>query len=159
MDSKDYLELTRLNLLRFGKVSDRVWAHRVGTLGKLQEALRYFKGIELDVVFHDDASGFYVYHPPKENIGLTLDEYLAAARHYPDVRLWLDWKNAAPSNIAPALTALAALDRKYNLKPRTLVETAAGPPMPGSPRCGQRLRPQLLPSPEGVGVQQTAGER
>ncbi len=108
---------------RLGEDTKRkIWAHRVGTLGSLQEARVVFDGVELDLVFHPDKDEFYVYHPPNPNIGLRLEEYLTVGG--PELHFWFDWKNANEANLAQAFARLQALERSYRIKDRVIVETS-----------------------------------
>lgn len=120
--SSDYRK-NAATLLRAAPDAERIWAHRVNSLGALGEAKQIFAGVELDLVFDARTRRFEVRHPPKPANGLTLDRYLAAAVDRPALRLWLDWKNPASENLGSALAELARLDAKYGLRRRALVET------------------------------------
>ena len=130
----DYLEVSRANLSRLEQADReayrKIWAHRVNTLGKLMEAKEIFAGVEADVVYDTEDAEFYVFHPPKENIHLSLDTYLAALGEHSEVRLWLDWKNATPGNFDSALKRLNQLHSLYNLKNRAIIETGPGSVFP-----------------------------
>lgn len=123
--SHEYRKTTRA-LLEAAPDADKVWAHRVNSLGALDEAKDLFAGVEADVVFELDTKTFRVRHPPAPDSGLSLDEYLAQAADRPQLRLWLDWKNPTPGNLAPALAELSRLDGKYRIRRRALVETPSG---------------------------------
>jgi glucan phosphoethanolaminetransferase (alkaline phosphatase superfamily) len=125
-DKKDYLERTRINMgnLRGSNpaLGNKIWAHRINSIGALFEAARYFHGVELDLVF--DGKEFKVYHPPAKDIGLSLTQYLASAQRLnPNLSFWFDWKNASKDNIAPALLKLRELDRHFKLRDRIIIET------------------------------------
>jgi glucan phosphoethanolaminetransferase (alkaline phosphatase superfamily) len=98
----------------------RVWAHRVDTLGKLQQAMELFTGVELDVTPEDGK--LFVYHPPAPNLGIELRTYLQVAARRPDLRFWLDMK--LPEAVPDALVAraLGDLDREFGLRSRSIVE-------------------------------------
>ena len=120
--SDDYLKNAR-TLMLATRGSERVWAHRVNSLGDLREAKSIFAGVEADLVFDSASNRFQVRHPPKPDTGLSLDAYLASAVDRPQLRLWLDWKNPTPGNIPAALAELNRLDAKYRIRGRALVET------------------------------------
>jgi hypothetical protein len=120
--SDDYLSNARALILAMPR-SERLWAHRVNSLGDLQEAKAIFAGVEADLVFDSASNSFRVRHPPKPDTGLSLDAYLASAADRPRLRLWLDWKNPTPGNISAAMAELNRLDAKYRIRGRTLVET------------------------------------
>jgi hypothetical protein len=48
---------------------------------------------------------------------------LRAARSNPQLKIWLDWKNATAANVDAALACLERLDATHLIKSRTLVET------------------------------------
>jgi hypothetical protein len=95
----------------------------VNTLGSLLEAGAIFSGVEMDLVFIDNERCFHVYHPPARDLSLSLEEMLEAAARRPALKLWLDWKNATPQNIHEATRCLLDLDRRFNIRARSLVET------------------------------------
>ncbi len=71
---------------------DKIWAHRVNSLEKLHKSIKYFKGIELDLVYDETEHYLDVNHPPAESIQLSFSTYLDKVgdkRPY----LWLDIKN------------------------------------------------------------------
>ena len=123
--NRDYRENSRNFIREVGAAGDRVWAHRTNSLGTLLEAKRTFSGIEVDVVFDVATGRFRVHHPPAPDIGLDLRDILAWSRDRPRMKIWLDWKNASPKNVRAALAELIALDRRYQLKDRALVETGS----------------------------------
>ena len=85
----------------------KVWAHKVNTLEKLDEATRHFSGIELDIVFDEVTNSFEVNHPPDSSIHLLLSKYLEAGATHANCRYWLDMKNLTVSNYVQAASALA----------------------------------------------------
>jgi Sulfatase len=103
---------------------DRIWAHRVDTLGKLSDIADLFAGAELDLVF-DQATGLLeVRDPPTPHYGLTLEHVLDAQRaRQGRLNLWLDIKEMDSDNAARILARLAELDRHHILKDRVIVET------------------------------------
>lgn len=125
-DNKDYYELSRVNLKQARQQDNghwrRIWAHRVDSLGKLLEAKTLFAGIELDLVYDGSVGSFHVYHPPKENHGLTLAEYLRASSDRKDLKYWFDWKNPSASELVTALEKLESLEAAYGIKDRSILE-------------------------------------
>jgi len=126
-ERKDSFERARVELLELKRKSAvtwrKFWVHRVNTLGKLLQVKQLFAGIELDLVFDEKARRFFVYHPPLENVGLTLEMMLQASTDYPELGVWADWKNATKENVNAALARFARLDAEYGLKSRILIET------------------------------------
>lgn len=118
----DYRENSRVFVRELGPFRDRVWPHRINTLGALLEAKRTFAGVEMDAHFDQRTNTFQVRHEYPD-IGLTLRDMLEWSRDKPQLRVWLDWKNATPANVRAALSELGTLDRQFGLKERLLVET------------------------------------
>lgn len=52
--------------------SSKIWAHRVNSIEKYEEARDLFSGVELDLVFNDLNNSFDVNHPPAKIINLNL---------------------------------------------------------------------------------------
>ncbi|GAA4709344.1 hypothetical protein H9L13_01050 [Sphingomonas lutea] len=123
-------ETTARSLLARTPEAPRIWAHRVNSIGALLEAKSLFAGVEVDLVFDPRTQRFDVRHPPAPSTGLNLDAYLAAAADRPNLRLWLDWKNPRPDNLAQAMREFGRLDAKYRIRGRALVETPSDATFP-----------------------------
>lgn len=123
--SNDYRENASINVRALKEDRPRVWAHRTNSLGALMEAAATFSGIEMDLVFINSSECFHVYHPPAADLSLGLDEMLDAAKRRPNLKLWLDWKNATPQNMQAAVDCLNALDDQFSIRDRSLVETGS----------------------------------
>jgi heptose-I-phosphate ethanolaminephosphotransferase len=126
-DAKDAYERSRVVLSKIRQDDEdswrKIWAHRVNSIGKLLEAKQIFAGVEVDVEF--DGDGFLVNHPPMEPTGLVLEQWLEATEDKPDLQFWLDWKNPDPAMFQKALDRLEYLDRQFNIRHRSVVETAS----------------------------------
>ena len=98
--------------------SNKVWNHKVNTTEELKST--NLKGIELDVVFHQNSNSFDVNHPPEKSQNLTLDSYL---QNIPStiVYIWLDFKNLNTENNQSALTHLNYLIKKHNLTQQNII--------------------------------------
>lgn len=107
--------------------SSRIWAHRVNSLEKKQEAVKKFTGVELDVVFNKDSGYFDVNHPPAPSVYLSLKDYLLAKAD-PEDGYWLDFKNLEPQNAVRAYQTLDAIVAEANIdKRRVVVESPEYP--------------------------------
>lgn len=93
---------------------NKVWAHRVNSIEKLNAALNYFEGIELDLVYHSKNDILDVNHPPTKSIGLHFEDYLNAIEenHFPYI--WLDIKNLNKNNAKNILRKLLVLFNSKN---------------------------------------------
>lgn len=128
-DRKDALELTRLNLQqiqRDGSWTKPLFAHRVDSEAKALEAKQYFSGIEMDLMYDRRRRVFDIYHPPAAPTSLTLDKQLRAVADKPALALWFDFKNPPLDDSPDVLEVLEALDTRWHLKGRTVLELPAG---------------------------------
>ena len=129
-DNKDYYERSRVSLMQAREKDkaqwQRIWAHRVNSVGKLLEAKNLFAGVELDLVYEPSLDSFRVYHPPKKDNGLTLSEYLRASSDRKRLRFWFDWKNPSELNLGAALEKLESLHAEFGIKDRAVLEVPPG---------------------------------
>lgn len=72
--------------------SDRVWAHRVNTLGNGNEKLKEFYGIEIDVFYNKDDKTFAVKHDEDQD-GTDLELFLDSVLVQKRCPIWIDYKN------------------------------------------------------------------
>lgn len=105
----------------------KVWAHKVNTLEKLEEATQFFSGIELDVVYDDVSKSFEVNHPPDSSIQLLLSKYLQVGATYPNCRYWLDMKNLTDSNFVQAATTLSQCVKSVKLQSSNIIVESPHP--------------------------------
>ncbi|MEJ6791611.1 MAG: hypothetical protein QNK89_02435 [Lacinutrix sp.] len=110
---------------------NKVFAHRVNSLEKQKQALNYFEGIEVDLVYLKNKNVLDVNHPPSASINLTFETYLAQidSNHFPF--LWLDIKGLDATNSDSILLKLNTLfeSRKYP-KNKVLIETLSPEALP-----------------------------
>ncbi|WP_299258624.1 hypothetical protein [uncultured Aquimarina sp.] len=93
---------------------NKIWAHRANSTEKLHSALRYFKGIELDLIYDTEGDFFDVNHSTSESVGLKFEDYLNTLdeKQYP--LLWLDIKNLNKVEANDILDKLLRIFRKRN---------------------------------------------
>lgn len=102
---------------------EKVMAHRVNSLEKLDYTQRFYVGVELDLMYDDHQKRFDVNHPPAPSIDLNLDNYLSEIKNK-DLKLWLDMKNITRKNVVEASNLLSELVDKHGLnKEKILVES------------------------------------
>ena len=94
--------------------SNKIWAHRVNSIEKLNSALNHFDGVELDLVYNNKKDLFDVNHPPSKSIGLTFEVYLNAIKKQQFPYLWLDLKNLSKENSISILNKLLYLFKSKN---------------------------------------------
>lgn len=103
---------------------DKTWAHRVNSIEKLESAMQYFNGVELDLVYDSITNNFDVNHPPAMSIGLNFETYLSTINTPEKPFLWLDIKNLTLQNVEHIYSKLTNLTATYNYpSDKILVET------------------------------------
>ena len=110
--------------VEFAGYYDKIWAHRVNSLDKLNYSLPFFKGVELDLVYNEKTTRFDVRHPPAGSFGLTFERYLSEIPegNYPG--LWLDIKNLNKNNAPLVLEKINfILNKKKYPRKAILIET------------------------------------
>lgn len=102
---------------------DKIWLHRVDSPQKLTELGEKYPGLELDLIYYEDAHAFENTHydasdDPKvlslkdHPLSATLEAYQAQGRNQ---YLWLDLKNLTPQNASAAASDLKALLSHYRI--------------------------------------------
>jgi len=102
-------------------LKQRIWVHRVNSTGMLQESVKRFEGVELDVQYIRGENAFEVNHPPKPFIGLSLDEYLCSVSDLSRFWIWLDFKKVDSADIRSSLSKLNELVEKHHLSRHRIV--------------------------------------
>lgn len=82
------------------------WLHGVNSIPALQEAIKEYRGIELDIVFSNEGK-MEIYHPPNPPSGLFLQDYIASLPTVSNLYFWLDFKNLNDKNQQQALKILS----------------------------------------------------
>ena len=110
--------------LQFAGYYDKIWAHRVNSTEKLESALNYFEGVELDLVYDAEQDILDVNHPPAPSIGLSFENYFSKLSDNQKPFLWLDIKNLESSNADAILERLIKIfkSKAYPLE-KVLIET------------------------------------
>lgn len=93
---------------------NKIWAHRVNSVEKLNSALNYFDGIELDLVYNAEKELLDVNHPPTKSVRLNFENYLDGIEKDNFPYIWLDIKNINKGNAKPILEKLLALFNAKN---------------------------------------------
>lgn len=103
---------------------DKIWAHRANSEEKLKSALKFFKGIEVDLVYNESKNILDVTHPPVPSINLNLRQYLSNIPKDEFPYIWLDIKNLNIDNADVILIHLLDLfeEKQYPLE-KILIET------------------------------------
>ncbi len=104
--------------------NDKVFPHKVNSVDRLNSALRYYEGVELDLVYVPEKNVLDVNHPPDNSISLNFETYLNAIGDDEYPFLWLDIKDLNLDNQIQVFDRLNALfnQRSYP-KHKVLIET------------------------------------
>jgi len=108
-------------------LKQRIWVHRVNSTGMLQQSVKRFAGVELDVQYIRSENTFEVNHPPKPFINLSLDEYLGSVNDLSQFWIWLDFKKVDSADIQASLSKLNNLVEKYHLSRHRIVTESKNP--------------------------------
>lgn len=92
--------------IEFSGHNEKVWAHRVNDLEKLQSAKDNYAGLELDIVYDSIKNELDIYHPPRSSSRLYLSSYLQEISKNAFPFLWLDFKNLNAHNSQNVLLKL-----------------------------------------------------
>jgi len=110
--------------LEFLGYYDKIWAHRANSIEKLHSALDYYKGVELDLVYHEQENFLDVNHPPTTSIHLEFENYIATLDKEEYPFLWLDIKNLREDTAKSIFTKLQDVFAKVNYPlQNVLIET------------------------------------
>ncbi len=103
---------------------DKIWAHRVDSEEKLSSALKFFHGVEVDLVYDQSKNILDVTHPPVPSINLDLRQYLSNIKNDEKPYIWLDIKNLNIQNKDFILVHLLEIfnEKAYPLE-KILIET------------------------------------
>lgn len=127
LDEKNYIWWLKQNskYLKQIKQEHRVFPHRVNSIGKLHDIWNHgFRSFEVDVFFgYKHPNKFQVMHDPGA-VGHDFETFITSVDHKKIKRIWLDFKRLKKNNYAPALARLNALDKKYNLKDKIILESS-----------------------------------
>ena len=100
----------------------RIWPHRVNSFLRFTYLYPYFPGFECDIRFNSGGQQLFVAHDSTEINTLTFVDYLKAD---PDHKLfWLDVKNLSDANRQAFAAQMQALDSRFNIKNRVILESS-----------------------------------
>ena len=105
---------------------DRVYPHRVNSVGKLEDIWEdSYRSFEIDVLYVDDQDCLLVGHDEEHMSDLCLIDFFT---HIPDKdelkRVWLDVKNLEINNLKKMLVRLEKVEKKWGYKDEFIFETS-----------------------------------
>ena len=107
--------------------TSKVWAHRVNSIEKFEEARKIFSGIECDLVYNSSLNNFDVNHPPAKSINLTLFELLISNSNYNCCGVWLDFKNLNEINYLRSANKLDSVIKILKIDPKSIIVESSNP--------------------------------
>ncbi|MEN8190039.1 MAG: hypothetical protein ABFS19_09355 [Thermodesulfobacteriota bacterium] len=99
---------------------NRVWAHRVNSIGKAKEAAGIYRGIEIDV-WLTASYHFDVNHSRGESVGLSLAALLTELDEPHRLSYWLDFKNLTRTNLPASITRLQILCKRFGIAKQSVI--------------------------------------
>ena len=110
-------------LFLFSGCEKKIWAHRVNSPEMANQKIKYFPGIEVDLVFDKATGELFVSHDIEgSNTKLTFRQYLQQVRKPGSIKYWLDVKNLQENPDAICDTILQLADY-YEFANRFFVES------------------------------------
>lgn len=102
----------------------KVLAHRCNSVERLNSALKYYKGVELDLVYYKDTDVLDVNHPPSPSSQLNFVTYIDSLKKGKQPILWLDIKNLKEENALFIFNRISTIliNKKYDFS-KILIET------------------------------------
>jgi len=88
---------------------NKTWAHQCNSTIKLNGALNYFKGVELDLIYDSELNSFDVSHYNSESTGLNFTTYLDSLNYDFKPNMWLDIKNLNERNASLIFQKLTSI--------------------------------------------------
>lgn len=123
-DKNNYIYWQQKNVkyLLKSQQANRIFPHRVNSIGKLHDIWRDgFRAFEVDVLFFEN-NKFQVGHN-QGVMGVGLEQFLQSIDYAKITKVWLDFKNLNQDNYQSALERLEYLHKKYNLKSKFIIES------------------------------------
>ena len=106
---------------------DKIWAHKVNSIEKLEAVNKLFPGVELDVVFYTNGNYFDVNHPPDKSVNLSLAKYFQSQINNPNFKYWIDFKNLNQDNELLSANRLDSITRIFNIKKGNIIIESVNP--------------------------------
>lgn len=102
--------------LEFSGYYHKIWAHRANSPEKLNAALNYYPGVEIDLIYNESEDYLDVNHPFGTSIGLSFKNYLASLEKDKNLKgLWLDIKNLNADNQDIILNKITSVLEEHHI--------------------------------------------
>lgn len=106
---------------------EKIWVHRVNSTQRAGIMQNKYTGMEMDVIYDEENSRYYVSHDPVPEQYIQLDEILHTIQNPQNHLFWLDFKNLSENNCRDALNSLLELTQKYNLNTNNIIVESPNP--------------------------------
>ncbi len=93
---------------------NKIWAHRVNSIEKLNKATKLYSGVELDVVYDSQANYFDIHHPPEKPSNISLKNYFKSQPIGSKCKYWIDFKNLNHSNSTASANRLELITEELD---------------------------------------------
>lgn len=100
----------------------KVWAHRVNTPEEANKKIKFFEGVEVDLVFDTSSGEIYVSHEIDHHTLWTFREYLRHVTNPEKPYYWLDVKNL-DANVEAICDSINSLAVDFGFQNRFFVES------------------------------------
>ena len=113
-------------MARLIPIAPKFWVHRCNDTRKMQEMMKKYNGVELDIIFYPTSDGgfFEVSHDYQTLPEYPLDDFLTLLASSQRTNCWLDFKNLDEATVLSSLQELERLVAKYQIdKKRLIVES------------------------------------
>jgi len=101
--------------------SSKLWLHKVNSYDRLLEAVKEYKGMEIDIHYSEANNNFYIAHDPNPDIYIYLNEFLGSISNIKDYYIWLDFKNLNKDNYEYGLNCLTAICKELQISPENII--------------------------------------
>lgn len=125
-DNKNYIwwQSRNYQILKSREQETRVIPHRINSIGKLHDVWSTgYRSFEIDILFEQGDSSFFLIGHESKTSGERFDFLLDSVQTDQIQKIWFDLKNLNEDNYQAVLTELEALDRRYGLKNRIILES------------------------------------
>jgi heptose-I-phosphate ethanolaminephosphotransferase len=125
-DNFNYLQSLNQQKLNSQRLLSKVVPAHINTIGKYKNSQSDgYDSFELDLIYQDGDGGYLeVGVDPNSGTGITLNDFLKLTPKSAGQKIWLNIKNITPENINGLTRHLLALDPKYGLKNKAVIESA-----------------------------------
>ena len=106
---------------------DKIWAHKVNDVEKLDLTREKFSGVELDIVYMGKLNKFDIHHPPELPSDFYLFDYFKKTTENKKLKYWLDYKNLNDKNHILSSKLLDSIVSYYKINRMNIIVESTSP--------------------------------